>query len=290
MRIAALAIEAAGPVPADARPDSDTGGGIQADEVSFTGQAMPPEQPLALWYQRPAGEWLEALPLGNGRLGAMVYGGVPTERIAAQRRHALVGRAEGLRQPRGPQGPARDPPADLRGQVRRGPRARQEDDGTLHPDRTYPWVSSCWTFDDPGNGGPAPGPGLSPRARPRPRRRDHAVQGRRRGLHARGLRLASRSGDGRPPHGEPAAGPRLHGQAGQPAAVPHQGTRRGARPPGQGPGPRRSELLQPAEPGDRLGRRAWRGDALRVPPAGHRRRRDRHRQRRGLAGRSGHRP
>lgn len=29
-----------------------------------------------LWYEQPAREWLEALPLGNGRLGAMVYGGI----------------------------------------------------------------------------------------------------------------------------------------------------------------------------------------------------------------------
>ena len=29
---------------------------------------------LKLWYERPAGQWEEALPLGNGRLGAMVYG------------------------------------------------------------------------------------------------------------------------------------------------------------------------------------------------------------------------
>ena len=26
-----------------------------------------------LWYQQPATEWLEALPVGNGRLGAMVF-------------------------------------------------------------------------------------------------------------------------------------------------------------------------------------------------------------------------
>ncbi|KKB13482.1 alpha/beta hydrolase [Devosia geojensis] len=29
-----------------------------------------------LWYPSPAGEWTDALPLGNGRLGAMVFGGV----------------------------------------------------------------------------------------------------------------------------------------------------------------------------------------------------------------------
>jgi len=34
-----------------------------------------------LWYTKPAATWNEALPLGNGRLGAMVFGGVPEERI-----------------------------------------------------------------------------------------------------------------------------------------------------------------------------------------------------------------
>ncbi|HRW95266.1 MAG TPA: glycoside hydrolase N-terminal domain-containing protein, partial [Bacteroidales bacterium] len=27
-----------------------------------------------LWYNKPATQWVEALPVGNGRLGAMVYG------------------------------------------------------------------------------------------------------------------------------------------------------------------------------------------------------------------------
>ena len=29
---------------------------------------------LKLWYTKPARQWVEALPVGNGRLGAMVYG------------------------------------------------------------------------------------------------------------------------------------------------------------------------------------------------------------------------
>lgn len=33
------------------------------------------EGTLKLWYERPAAEWTEALPIGNGRLGGMVYGG-----------------------------------------------------------------------------------------------------------------------------------------------------------------------------------------------------------------------
>ena len=36
---------------------------------------------LELWYRRPAERWVEALPVGNGRLGAMVFGGTATERI-----------------------------------------------------------------------------------------------------------------------------------------------------------------------------------------------------------------
>ncbi len=34
-----------------------------------------------LWYQQAATVWEEALPLGNGKLGAMIFGGVSTERI-----------------------------------------------------------------------------------------------------------------------------------------------------------------------------------------------------------------
>jgi alpha-L-fucosidase 2 len=34
-----------------------------------------------LWYEQPAMRWVEALPVGNGRLGAMVFGGVADERI-----------------------------------------------------------------------------------------------------------------------------------------------------------------------------------------------------------------
>src|SRR3569623_3357110 len=34
-----------------------------------------------LWYTSPASEWTDALPLGNGRLGAMVYGGITREEL-----------------------------------------------------------------------------------------------------------------------------------------------------------------------------------------------------------------
>lgn len=34
-----------------------------------------------LWYNEPAKRWVEALPIGNGRMGAMIYGGPETEHI-----------------------------------------------------------------------------------------------------------------------------------------------------------------------------------------------------------------
>ncbi|WP_092679107.1 glycoside hydrolase family 95 protein [Hymenobacter arizonensis] len=41
----------------------------------------PQPTPLRLWYDRPAANWNEALPLGNGRLGAMVFGAPERERL-----------------------------------------------------------------------------------------------------------------------------------------------------------------------------------------------------------------
>jgi alpha-L-fucosidase 2 len=38
-------------------------------------------QELLLWYDRPAAQWTEALPVGNGRMGAMVFGDPADERI-----------------------------------------------------------------------------------------------------------------------------------------------------------------------------------------------------------------
>ena len=48
---------------------------------ALIGEAPPPASALALWYRQPALQWSEALPIGNGRLGAMVFGGLDHERI-----------------------------------------------------------------------------------------------------------------------------------------------------------------------------------------------------------------
>ncbi|MGH9239119.1 MAG: glycoside hydrolase family 95 protein [Vicinamibacterales bacterium] len=65
--------------------------------AQLTGAAPPPVSQLSLWYRAPASdrpmdppgasgrganqEWVRALPVGNGRLGAMVFGGVVHERL-----------------------------------------------------------------------------------------------------------------------------------------------------------------------------------------------------------------
>ena len=41
----------------------------------------PPVESSLLWYRQPAEQWTEALPIGNGRLGAMIFGGVARERL-----------------------------------------------------------------------------------------------------------------------------------------------------------------------------------------------------------------
>ncbi|MCC9136121.1 glycoside hydrolase N-terminal domain-containing protein [Pontibacter silvestris] len=42
---------------------------------------QPSQHDLNLWFSKPASEWNEALPVGNGRLGAMVFGGIASERF-----------------------------------------------------------------------------------------------------------------------------------------------------------------------------------------------------------------
>src|SRR5512147_1805496 len=71
-----------------------------AATARLDGEAPPPASVLSLWYREPASdhpllpldapqpsrqagttEWVRALPVGNGRLGAMVFGGVVHERL-----------------------------------------------------------------------------------------------------------------------------------------------------------------------------------------------------------------
>jgi alpha-L-fucosidase 2 len=47
--------------------------------ASITGVDHAPSGDYVLWYKQPANQWVEALPVGNGRLGAMDFGGTTDE-------------------------------------------------------------------------------------------------------------------------------------------------------------------------------------------------------------------
>lgn len=47
---------------------------LTAASIPFVCSAFSKDDQLLLWYDEPAGQWTDALPIGNGRLGAMVFG------------------------------------------------------------------------------------------------------------------------------------------------------------------------------------------------------------------------
>ena len=55
-------------------------GGVSPDLMAAVARADGYSRDI-LWYAQPATEWVEALPVGNGRIGAMIFGGIANERI-----------------------------------------------------------------------------------------------------------------------------------------------------------------------------------------------------------------
>jgi alpha-L-fucosidase 2 len=65
-------------------PASQRNGKITAlwyDRAAFLSKSIAPQNENVLWYGTSAKVWEEALPIGNGKLGAMIFGGVTDERI-----------------------------------------------------------------------------------------------------------------------------------------------------------------------------------------------------------------
>jgi len=63
----------------------------------------PADTELRLWYTQPASKWLEALPIGNGSLGGMIFGGVEQEHIQFNEESLITGTTQtvGFYQPFG---------------------------------------------------------------------------------------------------------------------------------------------------------------------------------------------
>ncbi len=58
---------------------------------------------LRLWYNQPAVDWLEAIPLGNGRMGAMVFGKTDIERIQLNEESLWSGNQINSNNPKAPE-------------------------------------------------------------------------------------------------------------------------------------------------------------------------------------------
>ena len=70
-------------------------GAMLALVISAAATALAPAERMPdLWYAHPAKTWNEALPVGNGRLGAMVFGGTARERIQLNEASVWEGNAD----------------------------------------------------------------------------------------------------------------------------------------------------------------------------------------------------
>jgi alpha-L-fucosidase 2 len=67
--------------------------------AEITASTTPPEAKWMLWYDKPASNWNEALPLGNGHLGAMVFGTLPNERVQFNEYTVWTGRPRSYAHP-----------------------------------------------------------------------------------------------------------------------------------------------------------------------------------------------
>jgi len=67
------------------------------------GHAQHKQKKRQLWYDKPAAYWEEALPLGNGTTGAMVFGGVNRDRFQINDNTLWSGEPEAGNNPNGPQ-------------------------------------------------------------------------------------------------------------------------------------------------------------------------------------------
>ena len=60
--------------------------------LPLTSAAQTPDPSTVIWYDKPAATWNDALPVGNGHLGAMVFGRVEKERIQLNEHSLWSGR------------------------------------------------------------------------------------------------------------------------------------------------------------------------------------------------------
>jgi alpha-L-fucosidase 2 len=62
--------------------------------LGHAADGAPEPSPTTIWYREPATRWEEALAIGNGRLGAMIFGGIEKERLQLNEITVWSGRLE----------------------------------------------------------------------------------------------------------------------------------------------------------------------------------------------------
>ncbi len=92
-----LVLQAAGVRGQDAAPTATATGPAPAPSIERSSQPSP--DGAVIWFDQPARSWNEALPVGNGRLGAMDFGGVQESRLQLNEDSVWQGRRDDL-QPR----------------------------------------------------------------------------------------------------------------------------------------------------------------------------------------------
>jgi alpha-L-fucosidase 2 len=80
--------------------------GLAASDILPPSDNAPdqPDRSNIIWYRKPAEVWNEALPVGNGRLGGMVFGGVQSERIQLNEDTIWAGEKRDRNNPEGARG------------------------------------------------------------------------------------------------------------------------------------------------------------------------------------------
>ena len=168
----------------------------------------------SLWYRRPAQRWVEALPVGNGRLGAMVFGGVGDERLQLNDDTLWSGGPRHWNNPKARGGAARGAArCRWRATSSRPTRLAKQADGPVHAvlpaaGRSLAHRSSTATSDAT----------TAATLDLRDAVATVAIPGRRRRLHARGDRQPSRPGHRHPARRRSARPPHVRRAPAQPAA------------------------------------------------------------------------
>lgn len=100
-------------------------------------------QEFSLWYSEPAQVWTDALPLGNGRLGAMVYGIPATERIQLNEENIWAGQPNANHNPE-----AKEWIPKIQQMIWEGKYAEAQEAATAHVMSSTNWGMPYQTFGE----------------------------------------------------------------------------------------------------------------------------------------------